>query len=363
MLALTRRSARSPIAERIGELFPGAQLLEVQPLRPDGGDDKAMGYGRPSRVRVRMADGSVRTFVLHFESANDFGHDRRADRAANALLAYDTFAKIPGHVRAMDVGAAMSDGRLLSLRQAGELWVLTEWAEGEPYATDLRAIAARGVASALDEVRCDALVRAIALVHAERGTHPGAYVRAIRDLVGHGEGIAGLADGYPDATPAAPRARLEAIERACLEWRFRLRGRTERLRRTHGDFHPFNVVFDPGATPTLLDASRGGQGEPADDVTCLAINYVFFALQAPASWRRGFGPLWRRFWRGYLEATTDLGVLDAAPPFLAWRALVLSNPRWYPGLAPTARDALLGFVERALSRERFDVDSAEALFP
>jgi hypothetical protein len=94
----------------------------------------------------------------------------------------------------------------------------------------------------------------------------------------------------------------------------------------------------------------------------MAINYVFFALQTPEAWPRGFGVLWRRFWDHYLERTGDMEVLEVASPFLAWRGLVLANPRWYPVVAADARDALLGFVERALDAERFDLESAERLF-
>jgi hypothetical protein len=35
------------------------------------------------------------------------------------------------------------------------------------------------------------------------------------------------------------------------------------------------------------------------------------------------------------------------PPFLAFRALVIGHPRWYPTLPPGTREALLGFA-RAL---------------
>jgi len=52
-----------------------------------------------------------------------------------------------------------------------------------------------------------------------------------------------------------------------------------------------------------------------------------------------------------------------AAPFLAWRGLVLASPRWYPELPPSARQALLGWIERALDAPSFDPDSAEELFP
>jgi hypothetical protein len=55
-------------------------------------------------------------------------------------------------------------------------------------------------------------------------------------------------------------------------------------------------------------------------------------------------------------------VLESAAPFLAWRALVLGCPRFYPDLAPPARDALLSFAERALAAPTFDPGGAEDLF-
>jgi aminoglycoside phosphotransferase family enzyme len=97
-------------------------------------------------------------------------------------------------------------------------------------------------------------------------------------------------------------------------------------------------------------------------VTALAINYVFFALDHPAAWRDGFRPLWRRFLGGYLDATGDRELLEVAPPWLAWRALVLANPAWYPNLAAGVRDKILTLAEEALDRGGLDLDAPERLF-
>ena len=127
----------------------------------------------------------------------------------------------------------------------------------------------------------------------------------MRDLVGHGEGIFGVMDGYPEAVPDAPPVRLQAIERRCVAYRWTLRAREGRLARIHGDFHPFNLVFSHEGETLALDASRGCEGDAADDVVCLAINYLFFALEAEGSWSEGFCPLWRAFWAHYLVRTRD----------------------------------------------------------
>lgn len=354
-----------PILRLVQKHYPGAQLLEVEPLSTDAGGKtthKAAGYGRPHRIRIRTEDGGEQTLVLRTATQNDFGHDRRADRAEAMILDFDTFGTIPGHVRAIDVGAFMADGKLLSLRDAGEFFVLTSYGEGTPYADDLRRIASSGECSLLDMQRCEALAVYLAELHKETPKRPSAYVRAIRDLVGHGEGIFGIADSFPPDTPACSPTRLQRIEALCLDWRWRLKASTHRLRRTHGDFHPFNILFQEGTDFTLLDASRGGVGDPADDICALAINYPFFALGHPASWEEGLQPLWRKLWSTYLAVSRDTELLNVVPPFIAWRGLVVCNPRFYPSLPARARDALLGWVEQVLANERFSPDSAGVLF-
>ncbi len=359
----------APDPEAVGRVlsrvFPGARVVRSVPLDGIGASAVARkegGYARAWRVSASDDAGRVRDFVFRTAAGDEFGHDRRSDRAANLLLAFDTFPAIPDHVLALDVGFEVNGG-LQTLRDAGEPYLVTSYAEGRLYAEDLRRVAAEETASPIDLERCDALARWLAALHAERVVNPAAWRRAVRDLLGHGEGIFGIVDAYGAGVPGAPPARLQALEARCLEWRWRLRGRTDRLRRTHGDFHPFNVVFSQGPRFTLLDASRGCLGDPADDVTALSVNYVFFALQAPRAWSRGFAPLWRRFWEEYLETSGGGAVLESAAPFLAWRALVLGCPRFYPDLSASARDALLSFAERALAAAAFDPRCAEDLFP
>lgn len=352
------------LRDALEKLLPGARLVACEPLGSEGAARvarKGAGYGQPLKLRLEDRSGAVHVLVLRTASANEFGHDRRSDRAAEMLLAFDTFDEIPGHVRALDVGAITPSG-LRSLRDAGELYLITTFAEGRIYAEDLRRIARDGAAGREDLERCEALARWLVGLHALRVTGAVAWRRAVRDLIGHGEGIFGVVDAYPPDVPGAPAEQLRRVEHACLDWRWRLRPRAERLRRTHGDFHPFNIVFGEGAAFTPLDASRGGAGDPADDVTCLSINYLFFALQSRGSWERGFRPLWRRFWEVYLAGAGDEGLCGAAAPFLAWRALVLGCPRFYPDLAPEARAALLGLAERALAAPSFAPAMAEELF-
>ena len=345
-------------------MYPHHHVVSLEPLAPDTGatkdaTTKAAGYGMPVRIVLADQAGGRLELVWRVASANPFGHDRRADRAAAMLLAFDDFPRIPSHVQALDVGAIRGDGELVSIRDAGELYLITTYAPGTLYCDDLRRIARTGTATDHDVARVDVLARYLAALHVP-AAGPGRYRRAIRDLVGSGEGIYGIVDGYPDDTPGAPASRLHELERRCAEWRWRLRDHEGRLCRTHGDFHPFNVVFD-GDELALLDASRGTCGDPADDVTAMAVNFVLFALDSPRGWA-GLGPLWHRFWHTYLRARPDPSLTAVSPPFFAWRALVVCNPTFYPSLGRAGRDALLGLVEQALELHRLEPAWADELF-
>lgn len=358
---LTLREVARELCERHA---PGGELVAVRELGPDTATDgaslKAIGYGRPVRIDVRTATGELATWVLHTATPNPFGHDRRADRVADMVLAYDSFGAIPQHTRALDVGLVSRDGSLVSMRDTSEAYLVTTWADGHIYADELRAVAERGGASDRDVAHAQRLGAYLAELHRHLD-QKHSYVRSVRDLVGSGEGIFGIIDGYPADVPMADGDRLQAIEQRTIRWRWRLKARRDRLVRVHGDFHPFNLLFDDESRLAVLDASRGCAGDAADDLTALSINFLFFALQTQ-TWGETYRPLWRAFWHTYFDNRRDDDAVALAPPYLAWRALVLCNPSWYPDITPAVRDTLLRLVETALDAERFTLEHAEELF-
>jgi len=355
------------IGRIIGRVAPGARVIAARVMGADDGGHqhdvtaKSAGYGIPLRIDAEI-EGKRRSFVLHGSSANRFGHDRRADRAAELLLAADTFSMIPRHTHVLDVGAFRGDGSSVSLKDSAEFYLLTDYAPGTPYAEDLRRIATAEVARSDDVERVQTLVDYLVDLHQERHDSPLIYERSLRDLFGSGEGIFGIVDGYPRDDRGVSFERLHRLEARCLEHRWALKQRPPRLSRIHGDFHPFNVLFDEKGELRVLDTSRGSLGDPADDVACMAVNYLFFALEHPSSWGAALRALWYRFWESYLGRTGDGELLDVVAPFLAWRVLVLACPLWYPKLATTARNRLLEFAEAALGAPRFNPEFGDDLF-
>ncbi len=163
----------------------------------------------------------------------------------------------------------------------------------------------------------------------------------------------GLTDSYPDH-PLFTREVLERIEHRAVEWRWQLKPLTHRLRQVHGDFHPWNILFSAGTDFRLLDRSRGEFGDPADDVTCLTSNYLFFSLQRSGRLEGLFESLFQRFWDRYLEKTGDREMLQVVAPFFAFRGLVMASPVWYPNLGAAVRERLLHFILNVLDSDRFD---------
>jgi hypothetical protein len=314
---------------------------------------KGFGYGTPVRVEYQTAAGERRRAVLHTMSPGSFGHEHMADRARILLWSHAAFNRLPRHVRSWDVAAFQAGGGLLSLGQAEEFCLLTEYAPGTLYALDLERIRDSGETAELDFSRADALCDYLVDIHRVRGNDPGLYVRRNRELVGDGECIMGLADSYPPHPLLTPQV-LEKIEHQAVRWRWRLKNRTHRLRQVHGDFHPWNILFESEADFRLLDRSRGEFGDPADDVTCLTLNYVFFSLQRSQRLAGVFERLFISFWERYLEKSGDREILEVAAPYFAFRGLVMASPVWYPALPEVARRRLLTFILAVLDAETFD---------
>ena len=329
-------------------------VVEVVALgHPEDKTLKGYGYGTPVRIDYELADHQRRSAVLHTISPGSFGHEHMADRAHILLWEHHAFNHLPRHVRSLDVGGFQSDGSIVSLGKVEEACLLTEYVEGQNYSLDLERIRDGGTLTDLDLARADALCDYLLAIHAEPISDYGLYTRRIRELLGHGECIMGLTDSYPHR-PLITADLLQEIEQRCVRWRWRIKGLTHRLRQIHGDFHPWNILFRSGVDFRLLDRSRGEYGDPADDLTSLTLNYLFFSLQHSGRLEGPLEKLFLRFWNRYLEKSGDREILSVVAPFFAFRGLVIASPLWYPTLSDTVRRSILAFVLAVLDTESFD---------
>jgi hypothetical protein len=344
------------ITEYLASLYaePVRMLSMVTEGKQESGDDlKAFGYGSPLFLEYEVS-GERKKAVLETMTPSSYGHDHFSDRAHAILWEHSAFNNLPRHVRSLDSGAFLDSGAIISTGKTREFFLLTEFVQGKGYFKDLNRIRETGIAGNNDFARTLALSNYLVEIHSAKLDLPGLYAKRIRDLLGHGECIMGLIDNYPFSFDFIDQQLLKKIELACTEWRWRIKHRTRRLCQVHGDFHPYNILFRKSMDFTMLDRSRGEWGEPADDTTCLSINYLLFSLLRSGTLDGPFEKMFLSFWDNYLARTNDHEMLEVAAPFFAWRGLVIASPDWYPHLPAQVRRTIFIFIENILAADRFD---------
>jgi aminoglycoside phosphotransferase (APT) family kinase protein len=352
MPALRKQTLEHYLQTRFG---PEARLLSYGIIGKESskGSQKRYGYGTPVKLTFQVGR-RIHSAVLETMKPGPFGHEHMADRAQAMLWDYDSYGRLPHHVKALDVGAFDADQTLFSIAEAREFFVLNEWTDGASYHADLERLMKGRALRKLDRQRTVTLARYLAQIHAKKRRDADLYKRRLRELIGHGECIMGLTDSYPTRFGFITADLLRTVEEACNRWRWRLRDKTNRLAQVHGDFHPYNVLFRRGTDFAVLDRSRGEWGEPADDITAMTINYLLNSLISRGKLKGPFEFIFRLFWETYIEASGDKEVMETAAPFFAFRGLVVASPLWYPNLSIDTRRSLFRFIENVLDVPRFE---------
>ncbi len=315
-------------------------------------------HGEGYRVSFRSnAFKGEMNLVLKTLSPQNFGHDYMADRASVNLLAKDSYSKLPGHVRCVDV-MAYNEKDLYSVKGSKEFYVLMQEAKGHEYFGDLKDILSRGDLNERDIKRAKALADYLINIHSTKYKGDNAkslYRRKIRDTVGHGECLMGVLDTYEDWPFIKRKDMVEIVSKSISHWD-RLKDNMDRLCQVHGDFHPGNIWFDEDDNIVLLDRSRGIWGEPADDLFCLLVNYLFYSILHTGDFSGPFRELFELVHSRYIGMTWDNNINLAGPLFLAFRIPVLTNPHFYPHVDDTTRTKLIGFAKNVLDDQEFSID-------
>jgi len=309
-------------------------------------------------IEVKTPSG-LKSYVIKTLLSEGLGHDYPSDRASVFLLDLDEYNNLPKHVKAVDVLAETEEGLVKSIGGGKEYYLLMERGEGRDYFNDLREFSKKERLDDADRKKIESMTSYLAEIHAVKKDSRTLYWRKLRDTIGHGECLMGVFDTYPAGVLSY--GEMADIIKKSVDWYARLKPKYERLSRIHGDFHPGNIWFTSGeaagdeADFILLDRSRGPWGEPADDVTALTINYIFFSIQFHGD---VIGPYLEGidlFFDAYVRASGDTALTGVTAPFFAFRGAVVANPVFYPDVTPGQRKLIFRFVHNVLDDDRFHI--------
>jgi hypothetical protein len=304
---------------------------------------------------VEMKTGDViKSYVVKALLTEHFGHDYPSDRAAVFLLDLDEYKTLPQHVKAVDVLSEMEDGSIKSIGGGKEYYLIMERGAGRHYFHDLTALSQKSRLEISDIEKIKAMTSYLAAIHSVKKDSKTLYWRKLRDTVGHGECLMGVFDTYPDET--LDYDEITAIIKKSVDWIYRLKPYYNRLSQIHGDFHPGNIWFRDDSDFILLDRSRGPWGEPADDITALTINYIFFSVKEYEDIRGPYLEALNLFFEEYIKLTRDTQLYEVVAPFFAFRGVVVANPVFYPELTSGQRRLLFNFVNNVLAADRFELE-------
>ncbi len=337
-------------------------------------------HGSGFLVEIKTAKG-IKPYVVKTLAPKGFGHDYPSDRAGIFLLDLDEFNNLSKHVKAVDVLAELKDGSIKSIGGGKEYYLLMEKGEGRHYFNDLNEFARKARLDTSDIEKIKAMASYLAGIHSIRKDSKTLYWRKLRDTVGHGECLMGVFDTYPDGSLSYNE--MSCIIKKSVDWIYKLKPKYKRLSQIHGDFHPGNIWFKKSVNRSigqsvnrrnkkssvaihpfthlpihpefiLLDRSRGPWGEPADDITALAINYIFFSIKNFEAIKGTYLEGLKLFFDEYVRLSGDYEIYEVLAPFFAFRGAVVANPVFYPEVTPKQRKMIFRFVHGVLDSERFN---------
>jgi aminoglycoside phosphotransferase family enzyme len=288
----------------------------------------------------------------------DFSHDFLSDRAKVFVLQHEMSKDIPNHIESFDVSGYTKEGDLVSLGDVQEFFQIVEVAKGSSYSDDFQRIKETGKLISDDIKKAKILSDYLVKLHSNKFSGTPEEIRSIRrrhsrDAVGHGEMMVGVIDTYPDKLSFTTKDELTGLICKASAFREKIKDAPFIPCRMHGDFHPGNVIFN-GDKLILLDASRELFGDPADDVTTMAINYIWFAVMQSGSFDGPFAELFNVYWENYFNKTKDQTIDQTAGVYFAFRGVVTSHPVFYSKQSDETRKKMIRFIDNVLDDGPFN---------
>lgn len=323
------------------------QKIEIISLLELGTGFMAVGF----KVKFKIKK-EVKNVVLRVLNHLDFSNDYPSDRMGSFWIQHNSAKLLPNHIKSLGVLGTDKNIKEIGIVDSFDEYIqILEFAEGEEYFADFYRIFTNNRANDQDFKRAILLSDYLAEIHKNKfiGSKEQAlslYKRHTRDYVGS-RFTMDVLDTYPDKIVFSTWPEIYDLVFEIFKYREKIKNNYNRLSKIHGDLHPGNIRFQENNKFIILDASRVIWGEPADDVACLGINYLWFALRQTGEFKGVFMELYDVFLKNYLKKTKDKEIIQVLPLFYAIRSLVLNHPVYF-NLDDQIRKKLLAFSKKIL---------------
>jgi len=311
------------------------------------------------------ADGRPQRKIMKTLFTSNLGMDHFSDRAGSLLLAHSHYHKIPSHILSVDVGGISETGKIISIGEAKEFFMLMDEASGKDLLNDFARIAGENKLQPDDKKKILELSDFLVELHQQKATEnqDSLYKRTLRSVVGGNTSIMSILDMYPRHLDWISETEIQQLITEAVAFWKNHRFSNTRLCHVHGDFHPGNIWYQENGNFTLLDRSGQTYGEAADDLTAFSINFVFYSVKERGSLQGAAKEGFELFWNNYLDKTGDAEILNIAPLFFALRSMVVVNPAFYPDnffeskeKADKARRIMFNFAMNLLKKRTAALD-------
>lgn len=320
--------------------------------------------------------GQEKKYFLKTLHEQGFGHEYPADRANVIIRALMDHNLLPNHVKVLNAGSVQKNGSLLSLGDPEDFFIIMEEGKGKEYWSELDKIRDNRKLAKDDEERIRTIADYLAGIHSVKykgNNSSHLYKRIVRDFVGHGELSMGVIDTFPDKLDFTTNEKLVEIVKKMVEWWDRIKRKSHRLSVIHGDFYPGNIWFD-NKNLVVFDRSRFRYGDPADDMTCLAMNFINYSVMSYGDFREPFKRLTELFFEQYAKKREDREMFEVAPLFFGFRALVCIHPVFYSAewmknrgfkkerieLLNDSKGKIINFANNVLDEKEFDIKKIDS---
>jgi hypothetical protein len=342
--------------------------IEIKNIKKLGEGFHALGFSIDSVDK----NGKEKKYILKTLKGEGFGHDYPADRASVLIRSLMDYNLLPNHIKSINVGSIQNDGKVLSIGNPNDFFIILEEGKGKEYWNDLDFIREEGVLRGEDKERVRVLARYLAKIHSikyDGDSRNSLYRRVVRDFVGHGELTMGVIDTFPNNIDFVDRKQLIKIVKKMVDWWDKIKDEHHRLTTVHGDFYPGNILFD-NDNLIVLDRSRFRYGEPADDTTCLIMNFINYSVMSYGDFRNPFKEMVEIFFKEYFEKRKDSDMFKASPLFFGFRGIVCIHPIFYSkewmksrGFKKDKIDKInqnkkriINFIDNVLEEDKFEIN-------